>query len=104
LQEILKRIGEVKGEDTVILALDEAPLGTDFFVITAADNPKQLRAIAENIKEGLSREPLAVEGLDLDSNWIVLDYGEVIVHVFEREARRFYDLEGLWGEKRVELR
>jgi len=82
--------------------LEDAPLGTDFFVITAADNPKQLRAIAQRIQEGLNRAPLAVEGMDSKS-WIVLDYGDVIVHVFERGARRFYDLEGLWGEKVVEL-
>ncbi len=98
LQKILELIEEKKGQRTVILDLSEAPLGTDFFVITEADNPKQLRAIAENIQEGLDSELLAVEGLD-SATWIALDYGNVIVHVFERRARRFYDLEGLWGEK-----
>ena len=98
VREILRLIEEKKGEQTVILDVADAPLGTDYFVITEADNPKQLRAIAENIKEGLPREPLAWEGLD-SSVWIVLDYGDVIVHVFDKEARRFYDLEGLWGGK-----
>lgn len=100
VREILRLIEEKKGEQTVILDVADAPLGTDYFIITEADNPKQLRAIAENIKEGLPREPLAWEGFD-SSIWIVLDYGDVIVHVFDKEARRFYDLEGLWGEKPV---
>jgi len=102
LREILRLIEEKKGEETLILDLKDAPLGTDYFVITEADNPKQLRAIVQNLQEGLDRAPLAVEGLD-SPNWIVLDYGDVIVHVFDKRARRFYDLEGLWGEKVVVL-
>lgn len=102
LKEILRLIAEKKGEETVVLDVEEASIGTDFFVITEADNPRQLRAIAENIKNGLPREPLACEGFD-SSVWIALDYGDVIVHVFEREARRFYDLESLWGEKPLRL-
>lgn len=81
--------------------LEDAPWGTDFFVITEADNPKQLKAIAQNIQQGLSTEPLAVEGLD-SKTWIVLDYGDVIVHVLDRRARQFYDLEGLWDERVIE--
>jgi len=80
------------------LDLEHASWGTDFFVITEADNPKQLRAIAENVQQGVSQKPLAVEGLN-SKTWIVLDYGSVVVHVFDRQARRFYDLEGLWGER-----
>lgn len=103
LREILRLIEEKKGEQTVILDLEGSPIETDYFVITEADNPKQLRAIAENVLEGLPQEPLALEGLSTASAWIVLDYGDVMVHVFERQARRFYDLEGLWGEKTLKL-
>ena len=81
--------------------LEDASWGTDFFVITEADNPKQLRAIAENIRQGLSQKPLTVEGLD-SKTWIVLDYGDVLVHIFERKAREFYDLEGLWDGRGLE--
>jgi ribosome-associated protein len=102
LREILRLITEKKGEETVVLDVEEASIGTDFFVITEANNPRQLRAIAENIKKGLPQEPLAFEGFD-SSVWIALDYGNVIVHVFEREARRFYDLESLWGDKPLRL-
>ncbi len=104
LKEIVRLIEEKKGEQTVVLDLGDAPIGTDYFVITEADNPKQLRAIAENVLEGLPREPLALEGLDAPSSWIVLDYGDVMVHVFDPKARKFYDLEGLWGERVLELR
>ena len=102
LREILRLIAEKKGEETVVLDVEGSLIGADLFVITAADNPRQLQAIAENIKKGLSREPLAFEGRD-SSVWIVLDYGEVMVHVFERQARSFYDLEGLWGDRPLDL-
>ncbi|OGF55836.1 MAG: ribosome silencing factor [Candidatus Fraserbacteria bacterium RBG_16_55_9] len=99
--QILQLIEEKKGEQTVVLDLEDAPWGTDFFVLTGADNPKQLRAIAENIRKGLDAEPFAVEGLN-SKTWIVLDYGDVIVHVLDRRARQFYDLEGLWDERVIE--
>ncbi len=84
-----------------MLDLEEASWGTDFFVITEADNPRQRHAIAENIQQGLERKPFAIEGLD-SKTWIVLDYGDVIVHVFDPKARGFYDLEGLWEESPIE--
>lgn len=84
-----------------MLDLEEASWGTDFFIITEADNPRQRHAIAENIQQGLERKPFAIEGLD-SKTWIVLDYGDVIVHVFDPKARGFYDLEGLWEGSPIE--
>lgn len=95
--EILSLIEEKKGENTVVLDLEEASLAVDAFVLTEVDNRRQLRALAEHLSEGASRDPFAVEGLDSEV-WAVLDFGDVVVHIFQREARRFYDLEGLWGE------
>ncbi len=75
---------------------------TDYFVITSGTNDRQVRAIAEEIErrvktagDGLS--PRAIEGLD-DARWVLMDYGEFVVHVFVEEARRFYDLERLWAD------
>lgn len=73
----------------------------DWFVITSATNPRQARTIAEEVEEQLRRHdgsgPLRVEGVD-DARWILLDYGDVAVHVFLEEARSFYDLERLWAD------
>ncbi|MDP9005990.1 MAG: ribosome silencing factor [Actinomycetota bacterium] len=73
----------------------------DWFVITSASNPRQARTIAEEIEEQLRRHdgsgPLRVEGAD-DARWILLDFGDLAVHVFLDEARVYYDLERLWAD------
>jgi len=102
LRELLTLIAEKKGEEPVVLDMREFSIPTDFFVITHGDNPKHVKAIAENILEKLPKEPLRSEGWE-SKRWIVLDYGDFIVHIFERDLRRFYDLEGLWGDAPVQL-
>lgn len=102
LREIIALIAEKKGEQTVILDMREFSIPTDFFVITQGDNPKQVKAIADSILEKLPREILRSEGWE-SKNWIVLDYGDLIVHIFQKDLRRFYDLEGLWGDAPLRL-
>ena len=97
VQQVLDLIEEKKGKNTILLNASDAPLFTDYIVITSADNSKQLRAIANNIKSNMPEEPYAYEGIN-SQTWIVLDYGDVIIHIFDEDARSFYDLEGLWGE------
>jgi ribosome-associated protein len=74
---------------------------TDFFVITSATNVRQVRTIAEEIERKLKEEglgsPTQVEGLG-DASWVLLDYGDVVVHVFLGETRSYYNLERLWGD------
>ncbi len=73
----------------------------DWFVVITGSNPRQSRTIAEEVEEQLRRRdgegPLRVEGAD-DARWILLDFGDVAVHVLSEEAREFYDLERLWGD------
>ncbi len=102
LRSIIQLISDKKGEKTVILDMREFPLPTDFFVIAEGDNPKHVKAIAENILENVQKPILQSEGWESKS-WIVLDFGEIMVHVFQRDLRRFYDLEGLWGDTEVRL-
>lgn len=90
-----------KGADTVVL--DVGPLLgiTDLFVITSGTNDRQVRTIAEEVeaqvKRALGRAPLRVEGLD-DARWVLMDYGDAVIHVFHEEARQYYDLERLWAD------
>jgi len=90
-----------KGEDTVILAVGPLLAITDAFVITSGANDRQVRTIAEEIeakvKAGGGPAPLRIEGLD-DARWVLMDYGDFVVHVFLEETRRFYDLERLWAD------
>jgi ribosome-associated protein len=90
-----------KGEDTVILAVEPLLKITDAFVITSGTNPRQVRTIAEEVEEKVKQDggpsPLRIEGLD-DARWVLMDYGDFVVHVFLDEVRKFYDLERLWAD------
>lgn len=96
-----------KGVDTRILELDAADSGlSDFFLVTSATNDRQAVAIADEIEHRLKREfgilPNSVEGRR-NSEWILLDYVDFVVHVFSEGARRYYDLERLWrSAKKIE--
>jgi ribosome-associated protein len=88
-----------KALDLVVLDLRTAAGFTDFFVICSGSNPRQIRAIADGVIEGLAAtgvKPAHVEGYDR-SEWILIDYFDFIVHVFAPETRTFYSLERLWG-------
>jgi len=96
-----------RGRDIVILDLRELTPVFDYFVLATGTSRRQLHAIAEEIDDVLKREfhdrRLGIEGY-ADSRWILLDYGDVVVHIFDEETRRYYDLEHLWaGSKRVPL-
>jgi ribosome-associated protein len=72
----------------------------DFFVLTTASSPRQMRAIAEEVKRVLTAEgskPLGTEGAD-SSTWVLEDYGDIVLHVFTPAARSLYDLEHLWAD------
>lgn len=90
-----------KGERTVILQVGDLLGITDLFVITSASNVRLVRAVVDEVEERLTVEtgvkPQRVEGLD-DARWVLMDYGDWVVHVFLEEARAFYDLERLWAD------
>ena len=90
-----------KGEDIVVLDVGDILGIADAFVITSASNTRQVRTIVEEVekqvREKSEAKPRAVEGLD-DASWVLLDYGDVVVHVFLTETRAFYGLERLWAD------
>jgi ribosome-associated protein len=95
------RAADVKsGGDTVVLAMGELLGLTDAFVITSGRNSRQVRTIVEEVERRVKAEasvaPLRVEGAG-DARWVLMDYGDFLVHVFLEEAREFYDLEHLWS-------
>ena len=89
------------GEDTVIFEVGAVLAITDAFVVTSGRNNRQVKAIAEEVEAGLKADggiaPLRIEGL-AGSEWVLLDYGDFVVHVFLDETRRYYDLERLWSD------
>jgi len=89
-----------KAEDILVLDLREITSFTDFFVIVTGNSSRQNVAIYESIEQDLKKKktrPLGVEGKEV-AEWILMDYGNFVVHVFSRRAREYYSLEKLWGD------
>lgn len=89
-----------KAEDIVVLDLTGISSFTDFFIIMQGNSSRQNVAIYEGIEEelkALSIRPLSIEGKE-NAEWILMDYGEFIVHIFSPRAREYYSLEKLWGD------
>jgi ribosome-associated protein len=93
-------LAETPASDSVVLDIRELSSFADFFVICSGENERQLRAISEKLQEELREHgirPQRTEGTPR-SGWIVLDYNDAIVHVFDQELRDFYKMERLWAE------
>jgi ribosome-associated protein len=90
-----------KGSEIVVLDVGEIISITEMFVLVSATNPRQVKTIAEEVEVALKASgsigPRSVEGLD-DATWVLMDFGDVIVHVFQAETRDYYDLDRLWAD------
>lgn len=97
---------ENKGQDIVLLDLSQQTSIFDCFLIVTGTSRRQLHAIAEEIDRELKQRGetrITMSGYD-ESQWIAIDYGGIIIHLFDQEHRQYYDLEGLWGDaRRVDL-
>jgi ribosome-associated protein len=107
-KELANRISETiftkKGFDVIIIDLKKLVTFTDYFVICSADSDTQVKAIADQVDKALSEEGIKCwhrEGLKA-LNWVLMDYVDVVVHIFKKEAREFYNLEKLWGDAPTE--
>ena len=97
---IKQAIEEKKGRDIKILDLREFSTICDCFIICTVDIPLQARAVADEVEKVMSQEgilPLSIEGYE-DSEWLLMDYGDIIVHIFTEAARMFYELDRLWAD------
>lgn len=105
-RDIVNVLDEKKGEDILLLDLIGVCSFADYFILTTAPSKRTIRALRDDVQLGLkqSRQLLAmsVEG-EPESGWVLMDYGDVIVHIFSQEMRDFYRLEDLWGEGRILL-
>lgn len=98
---------ENRGRDIVVLDMREHTAMFDYFVIATGASRRQLHAMSEEIdhklEDDLQDKRMGIEGYN-ESKWIVLDYGSVVIHLFDDETRMFYGLEALWGDaKRLDL-
>jgi ribosome-associated protein len=97
---IVERILEKKGEDVLLLDLRRASPVADFFVLVTAQSPLHAQAIADHVAQNLKRANSPVEHVEgqASGQWILLDFVDVVVHIFLPDVRAFYGLERLWGD------
>lgn len=92
---------EKKATDTIVLQVASLMGITDAFVITSGANDRQVRSIAEEVERQIKEiggpAPRRIEGLS-EASWVLMDYGDFVVHVFQEETREFYNLERLWSD------
>ncbi len=96
----LKACQAKKGEDMILLDLKGISSFTDYFVIIHGNSKRQNVAICENVERELKEKnirPASIEGRE-NAEWILMDYGNFIIHIFSKEAREYYSLEKLWGD------
>ena len=107
VQLAIRSASEKKAFDMIALDLRNIASFTDFFIIASASNQRQVQAIADavidQLKKQLEKRPVRIEGYKA-AEWLLLDYGDFIFHIFNNEAREFYDLARLWRDaRRVEM-
>lgn len=100
-------IADKQGEDVLLLDIRDVSILADYFVIGSALSERQTKAIVDDIKQKTKQafdlRPLHVEG-ESASGWVLMDYGDVVVHLFTPDVRAYYDLEELWQEGRIVVR
>jgi ribosome-associated protein len=98
-REIVDIIADKKGEDIALLDLRERTIIADYFIVCSAGSERQLKAIVNGVTEEIKKRygliPRGVEG-EAETGWVLIDYGDVVVHAFAPEVRSYYDLESFW--------
>jgi len=93
-------IDDKKGEDVLVLDVSGLLVVTDIFLLASGTSTRHVRSLVDDAEEALrvvDRRPIRREGADY-GEWVLLDYGDVVIHVFERDTRAYYDLERLWAD------
>lgn len=100
IEIIVKALDSKRAEDIQVLGIKDLTILADYFVIANGNSSTQTKALADEVEYKLKEQgimPERIEGYQ-GSNWIILDYGDIIVHVFYKETRSFYNLERLWSD------
>ncbi len=105
ISTILKGVDEIKGEDILLIDLREIDNTVcDYFVVCSGTSNTHVNAISGSVKKIVGKEaqekPFHIEG-EGQANWILMDYVNVVVHIFQKPMRELYDIEGLWGDAKI---
>ena len=99
----VKALDEKKAMDIKVIDIHEVSVLADYFIIASGSNQNQVQAMVDNVAEQLGKagyEPKQIEGTK-NSSWILMDYGDLIIHIFDEENRLFYDLERIWRDGKI---
>ena len=106
-KEIIKiaidALEDKKAENIHIIDISEISTLADYFIITNGSNRSQVQALADNVSEKMAKAGVTIkqtEGYN-SANWILLDYSDIVIHIFDKESRSFYDLERIWQDGKV---
>lgn len=96
-------LDEKKGEDIKIIHISEISIMADYFIIASASSTPQVQALINNVEEKMHEQGYHVKRIEgtKNSSWVLMDYGDVVVHIFDREDRLFYDLERIWSDGKM---
>lgn len=103
LEICVKALSEKKAENLVAIDISSISIMADYMIIASGNNKNQIQAMADNVIEVLHRNDIlkkSIEGYD-QANWILIDIGDVIVHIFDKAGRSFYDLERLYADGKI---
>ena len=98
-----RALDEKKGKDIKVIDIHEVSVIADYFVIASGDSTTQIQAMINNVEEHMHKNGYAVKRVEGNKNstWVLMDFGDVIVHIFDKEDRLFYDLERIWADGKV---
>lgn len=104
-KKAIEALEEKKAEDIRVIDISEVSVIADYFIIANGNNRNQIQALSDAVEEKLGRSGYLMkqkEGYD-SANWVLLDFGDIIIHIFDRDNRLFYDLERIWRDGKVIL-
>ena len=102
-QLVCRALDEKKGRDIKVIDIHDVSVIADYFVIASGDSTTQIQAMINNVEEHMHKNGYAVKRVEGNKNstWVLMDFGDVIVHIFDKEDRLFYDLERIWADGKV---
>ncbi|MGN0333433.1 MAG: ribosome silencing factor [Lachnospiraceae bacterium] len=103
VQTIYDALEDKKGEDIKVIDISEISVMSDYFIISNGNSDSQVNALVENVIEKMHRAGYSLKQQEggRSGSWVLLDYGDVIVHIFDKENRSFYNLERVWNDGKV---
>ena len=103
LKTIYKALDDKKAEDIQIIDIHEVSYMADYFVIANGTNINQVHALCDNVSEEMAKLKMLTKQTEgyASGNWVLMDYGDIIIHIFDKESRSYYDLERIWKDGEI---